>query len=536
MRLKKGLRLIVVGVVLLGLLGSAGACRQSEPQAQKTGKEGGTLIVGNPYGPTTFDPAYCTEQGGIDVIMLVFDSLIAHDDKYQIMPQLAESWESPDPVTWVFHLRKGVKWQDDNEVFPKGKAPEVTADDVKYTIERLLNPETKSTRASLVKQVDKVEAVDKYTVKITTKQPDAFFLDNLASVFIVNQQVIEKLGKDRFAKNPIGSGPFKFVEFVPDSHVKLRRNEAYFVKPYLDELTVKIIPDQNVLLVSLESGDVGLDRLLPSPEIPRIKSDSRYVTYPGPLRAYRYAAFNCKNPLFTDVRVRKAIAMALDLDSAIKAIFPEGVAERAYGPVPPNIVGHDPSLKDLWKYDPEGAKALLKEAGWKQGSDGLWVKDGKKLTFTIKAPSQDPNRSKFAVIMSEQLKAIGVKAEVQLLEWGTLISDMDSGNTDMYIVGGFSGPSGMIFLFHSRNQGSAGNASFYSNPQVDELLDRGAVTVDRAEREAIWKQAQRIVVQDFVHIPLYHEAWFGAHSTKVQDFMPDWGFVTVKNNTWLQKD
>lgn len=538
-RCRRWLLAIVALALIFGSL--AGCAGQEQPKATPPAKPadpkvGGKIVAGNPYGPTTFDPAYCTEQGGIDVINLVMDALYARDDKNAIIPDLALSHENPDPTTWVFKLRKGVMWHDDNEVFPKGKSREVTSADVKYTFERLLDPANKSPRVSLISTVTKVEAPDPYTIKVTTKEPDAFLLENLPSVYIVCKEAIDKLGKEKFAKAPIGCGPFKFVEFKPDSHVKLVRNDAYYQKPYLDELTVKIIPDQNVSLVALESNDVQVTEILPSPEIPRMMKNDKFKVYPSPTWAYRYASFNCKKEPFTDPKLRKALCMALDIDLGIKAIFPEGVAIRAYGPVPKNVVGYDETLKDLWQFDKTKAKEALAALGWKPGSDGILQKGGKKLQFTIKAPSQDPNRMKFAVILSQQWKDIGVKADVQSLEWGTLIDDMNKGNTDVYIVGGFSGASGMGFLFHTKNQGVPGNASFYSNKQVDALIDKGSVTVDTAAREKIWKEAQRLLVSEYPHIPLYHEAWFTAASNKVNDFFAPFTFNTSKNNTWLTKN
>ena len=533
--------LFVVLCLGIGLVSGCAGTKptQPAPPAPKTDeptKTGGKVIAGTPYGPTTFDPAYCTEEGGIDVMNHVFNALYSRNDKFQIIPNLALSHENPDPLTWVFHLREGVMWHDDNEVFPKGQSREVTAEDVKYTFERILDPESKSPRVGLISLVSKVEAVDSHTVKITTKQPDAFLIDNIPSVYIVPKEAVEKLGKEKFARNPIGSGPFKFVEFKPDSHVTLVRNDAYYDKAYLDELTMRVIPDQNVLLVSLETNDVQVNKLLPSPEVPRIREDSRFKTYPSPTYAYRYAAFNVRNPLFSDPELRRLLALALDIDAGIKAIFPEGVAVRAWGPVPPNIVGHDPTLEDLWKIDRSKILDELAALGWKPGTDGILAKGDQKLEFTIKAPSQDPNRTKFAVIIGQQWKELGIKAEVQTLEWGTLIDDMDKGNTDVYIVGGFSGASGMMFLFHTKNQGPPGNASFYSNKSVDELMDKGAITVDVAEREKIWKEAQRIIVSEFAHIPLYHEAWFSATSVKVNDFFPSFRFHSSQNNVWLTKN
>jgi len=528
-------------VVLVGLALVLSSCGPSEqgaegtPEEPKDEKFGGTLRFGSPYGPTTFDPAYSTEQGGINIIYQVFDRLYTRAGDNSLIPGLAESYENPDSKTWVFHLRQGVTWHDGNEVFAEGESRDVVADDVVYTIERLLAEETASPRKPLVEAVAEAKALDDYTVEIVTKEPDAFFLGNIASVPIVPQEAIEKLGKEGFGRFPIGSGPFEFVEYEPDSHVILQRNEDYWNEPYLDKVEYRVVPDLNSLLVSLESGDVDAIELMPVEEYGRINEDENFVIIDSPTLAYRYAAFNTKNELFMNRDVRKAVTMAIDIDAAVSNIFPEGLAVRAYGPVPPHVMPVDDKLQDYWTYDPEGAAQLLAEAGWEDSDgDGVLDKDGQAFAITIKTPGQDRPRTKFGVIIADELQKLGIAAEPQPLEWGTLIADMNSGNTDMYICGGFSGDNGIIFLFHSRNQGSAGNSSFYENPEVDRLLDLGAITVDPEEHQEIWYEAQRLIVQDYPHIPLYHQKWFGVASARVHD-MANFILVDTERNTWIEE-
>lgn len=513
----------LVVVMLLGLSVTVAGCGKK--------KNANTLVFGSPYGPKTFDPAFVTEQGGMDVNGMVFDSLMTRTPDNQMIPRLALSYENPDPTTWIFHLRQGAYWQDDNAVFAKGKAPEVTAADVVYTVKRLLDPATTSPRKALVDSVQDVVAVDKYTAKITTKTPDAFFLTNIGELPIVNKTVVDTLGADKFGHDPIGSGPFKFVEYVPDSHVTLTRNDRYYIKPNLQTVTYKIIPDQNTLYVSLESGDVDAIEITPQQQLAAAKANPDFKVLENGMWAYRYAAFNCKDPLFTDPKVRQAIAMSVDLDGALTAIFPDGSAIRAHGPVPPKISGYDETLKDLWQYNPDKAKQTLADLGWKDhDGDGILDKNGKPFEFSIEAPANDTPRIKFAVVISEGLKAIGVKGNVKTVEWGTLISDMDNAKTQMYVVGGFSGASGMKMLFSTATQGSAGNNSFYSNPQVDRLLEEGSQATDPATHEQIWKQAQRIIVGDWVHIPLYFQMWYTTTSSKVHDFWPSFTLVSTQNN------
>jgi len=528
-------RLYLPTVFLTLALVLAGCTTKGQTPGSPGAQAGGTLVVGDSWSVVTLDPAMYNDQGSYDVITLIFDALVDHDENYKVIPRLATSWENPDNTTWIFHLRKDAKWQDGNEVFPEGQGPQVTAEDVKYTIERLLDPATKSSRIALVQSVDKVEAVDKYTVKITTKQPDAFFLDNLASVFIVNKKVVETLGPEKFARSPIGSGPFKLVELQPDDHTTVVRNEDHWTKPNLDKIIIKPIPDPNAMLVALESGDIQVAAQVPQKDVARLQQVSTLKVQKQTLAAYRYVAFNCAKEPTKDLKFREAISMAIDMDAAVNAIFPPGMAERAVGPVPPNILGYDPSLKQYWEYNPDKAKQLLSELGWTDtDGDKILEKGGKELTLKILAP-QDTNRSKLSVIIATSLKDLGIKAEVQNLEWGTLLSEIDKGNFDMFILGGFSGPNGMIFLFHSRNKGPNGNNALYENPEVDRLLDLGSTLVKPEEREPVWKQAQELIVKDKPHIPAYHEYFFFGYSSKLHDYQGDMRFVSSKNNAWLEK-
>ncbi|HHY11256.1 MAG TPA: ABC transporter substrate-binding protein [Firmicutes bacterium] len=531
--MRKAVCLILVIASVFLLAGCGPGTDDPNANGSSEPKVGGTLVIGDAWSVVTMDPALYNDDGSWHVVNNVFDALVDHNSKREVIPRLAESWDNPDNNTWIFHLRKDARWQDGNQVFAEGEGPEVTAEDVKYSIERILDPATRSGRLTLVNSVDKVEVLDEYTVKITTKEPDAFLLDNLTGVYVVNQKVIETLGAEEFARNPIGSGPFKLEEMKPDDYVSLVRNDDYYIKPNLDKIIIKPIPDQNAMLIALESGDVDAVAQIPQKDVERIESVSNLSVMKQSTAAYRYTAFNCENEPTSDPKFREAISMAIDMDGAVNAIFPPGMAERAYGPVCPNILGYDPSLEKYWEYNPEKAKQLLAELGWKDSDgDGILDKDGEELNLKILGP-QDANRSKLSVIIATSLKDLGIKTDVQNLEWGTLLTEVDKGNFDMFILGGYSGANGMLFMFHSRNKGPNGNNALYENEQVDELLDRGIALVDPEEREPVWKQAQEIIVQDKPHMPAYHEYFFFAYNKKVHDYSGRFQFVTTENNVWL---
>jgi peptide/nickel transport system substrate-binding protein len=322
-------------------------------------------------------------------------------------------------------------------------------------------------------------------------------------------------------------------EVKPDDYVSLVRNDDHWLKPNLDKIILKPIPDPNALLMALEAGDVDLVAQIPQKDVERIGATPGLVVMKQGTAAYRFIAFNCEKDPTSSLEFRDAICAAIDMDGAVNAIFPPGMAERAVGPVAPPNLGYDPSLSKYWEYNPEKALETLGKLGWKDtDSDGVLDKEGKPLKLRIIAP-QDANRSKLSVIVATSLNEIGIKAEVQNLEWGTLLSESDKGNFDMLILGGYSGPNGMIFMFHSRNKGPNGNSARYENPRVDELLELGVTLLDPEEREPVWKEAQELVVKDRAHMPAYHEYFFFAYNDEVKDYAGNFQFVSEINNVWL---
>ncbi|HHV93041.1 MAG TPA: ABC transporter substrate-binding protein [Firmicutes bacterium] len=524
---KKGLISLITAVLVAVC---AGAALAAAP------REGGTLQIAV-KSVTTLDPHLTASDFDYAVLSQIFDTLVATGKDGQPIPRLATRWENPDDLTWIFYLREDAYWHDGNAVFPKGQSRPVTAEDVKYSLERVLNPETKSPFLGALSNIDRVEVVDDFTVKIVTKAPDPFLLDpiRLAGIAIVPKEAVETLGPAGFARQAIGSGPFKLVRFVPDDQVVLDKNESYWKKPLLDRVVFKIIPDDIVAVMALEAGDVHVSLSVPPNEVDRLRGDQRIKLYRSAQGWYRGLGFNVQTPPFDELKVRRALAMAVDIDSAVANVFGDN-AQRAYGQVGPGLIGYDPSLKELWPYDPEGALALLAEAGFTPGPDGMLQRDGEKLTVEIKTMNE-PARVRIVTILVTQLRELGINASLAIQEVGTWSADLQNGNTGLFMDFAYSGATGLHAMFHSDNIG-ASNAHFYSNPVVDELLSRGSVTIDPKEREVIWKEAQRLVMEDVVVIPLYFEFGYTAADARVNDFVPpQWNFniVSEENNVWLSR-
>jgi len=514
----------VLGVLIVGLVILIGV--------SSLGVEGLTLKIATPYTIETLDAFKWSSDGDYYVLDQVYEPLVNTEGPY-IIPRLAKSWDNPNSRTWVFHLRENMFWQDGNEVFAEGEGEQVTAQDVKYTYDFLLDPKNNARmQTRLAPIIESVEVVDDFTVKFITKEPYAFLLNDLNSVAIVSQKVYETLGPERFADYPIGCGPFEFVEYRSGDRVELRANEDFFIKPNLAKVVFYVVPDKMTALMALEAGDIDIALQIPAGEVARVLEGGKIRVVRNSYGWYRYAAFNLDYPLFKDWRVRMAISMAVDLDSAVTTIFPtERLAERAYGPVPRGIPGFTEGWKGLWCFDPERAKALLAEAGWEDtDGDGILDKEGKPFSFTIQPP-HEPHREKLAVLISTYLKKIGIEANVQVKDWAAHLEDVRTGNVEMFLMGGGSTPNGLIYLFHSVSTAGTAHDTHYVNPYLEEILDEAKATVDLEKRKELWAKAASLVVLDRVHLCGYYEYIQVGMDPRVKGFDPPTPWTSLVNET-----
>lgn len=518
-------RLVTVGVVALALLVGATALAQ---------QRGGTLRIAY-TSITQLDPYKTAANDEINASSLVFDPLfVIGKDDFQPVPHLAESWEAVDDTTWEFHLRQGVMFQDGNEVFPEGQSREVTADDVVYSVNRFLEVSTAFTLGN----VTSVEAVDDYTVRITTAEPDPFLVtdvNRLARVVIVPHEAIEQLGEEGFARHPIGSGPFELTSFTPDQDLTFQRNEDYWLDTYLDAVEFVFIPDPTVQTIAVEAGDVDVvPYLFNIDSVAQLQDTPGIELYPRG-GSYRGLGFNVTTPPFDEFEVRDAISKAIDIDAAVAAVV-EPFGHRAYGQVPPWVdFEQDPTLEELWEYDPEEALEILESVGFTPGPDGVLQRDGEPLSFAIKTIAGSQVR--VLTILVTQLQELGIDATLQQQDTAVWAEDLQTGNdTGVFFDYSFAGTTGLYSLFHSSNAGRT-NTHFYENEDVDALLDEASRTVDFAERNRLWLEAQRLIMQDRAAIPLYFEFGYSVVSERVHDWVVPWGglhLVSLENNVWVE--
>ena len=467
---------------------------------------GGTVRVGVNADFTTMDPHLSTAAVDRQVYQSVFDTLVRLNPELNLQPGLAQSWEQPDPTTLVFKLRSGVKYHD-GEPF--------NAASVRANVERMQN-HPKSLRKAELADVASVEAVDETTVKFNLKQPSSPLLSLLTdrAGMMVSTKAAEAAGDD-FARNPVGTGPFKFVEWVKDDRLVARKFDQYWDKdadgvqlPYLDEVIYKPIPDGNQRLTSVRTNTVDIIDFPNSKDVPSMRNsqDPKYLEIPG--LAFRYIQFNVERPPFDNKAVREAVAWSLDREAINKAVFFDA-GQPAQQAIPPSSWAFDPSFKPFTR-DVDKAKAKLAESGIQNPRFSALV-------------TNTPEERQLAEVYKEQLADVGLQMDVELLEFATLL-DRSNRSDFTAIVLQWSGrpdPDGNTFgYFHSKG---AQNRGKYSNPRTDELLERARTTYDQNERKALYGEMNKVLAEDVPMVFVQHRPEIKIMAPKLENFphVPD---------------
>ncbi len=473
---------LIIGIlpVLSGCGGAQDTTSNQPKESNEPGVEGGTLIIAELSDATQLDPHKGTDIPSANVYHgKIYEGLVAQDENMNVIPALATEWKKVDDLTWEFKLREGVKFHDGTDF---------TADAVKRTIERVLNPDTASPRASLFKMITEVKVVDDYTVQLVTEYPFAPLLANLShySAGIISPKAIDELG-DKLGQNPAGTGPFKFKSWSPGAEIVLEKYEEYWgEKAKVNEVVFKVIPEDATRLSMVETGEAHLAEPVQVTEVERVEGSSNMTLHRSDALGIDYIGFNLKKEPFNDVRVRQAINYAVDMDVILEGVY-NNIGSKATAPMGPGVWGHNPNL-EAYAYDVNKAKELLAEAGYPNGfKTTIWTNDNKA-------------RMDLAEVVQSQLKGVGIEAEIKVMEWGSYLEATANGEHDMFVLG-WSNMTGdadynQWFLYHTDAQGNPGNRTFYSNPEVDKLIDAGRKETNPDERLKIYAQAQEIEMKD----------------------------------------
>ncbi len=479
-------KLLVTVVVLFGVLGMASL-------GTLTQEHGGTLIAGIHSDPIGFDPHTTSAYSSFEVLENVYDTLV--ELSYNLLPQpaLATSWVvSENGLTWTFLIRSGVK-------FHNGRS--LTAEDVKYSLERIMDPETGSGNAWRLAAVESIETFGDQVVAIHLKHPYPALVAKIAygkPIAIVAKENVED---GTINTHPIGTGPFEFVEHIPGNRIVLKRNPNYWRegKPYLEQLIYRPIPDEIVRVTSLLTGDIDWLDTVPPQRISELKGNENLVVGEVDGMSYWYIGVNCMREPMSDKRVRQAIAYAIDR-AEITAAAKWEAATPSDNPLPEGSYWNAGYHPYLGHESLEKAGELLAEAGYADG-----------FKADVMVSTQFPETVRAAQVLQAQLQALGIELEIRVLEWGTWLEEEAAGNFDFYICGWISNLSPDDYFYAQHYTDEVFNFTGYSNTELDELLDQGRREADPEKRFEIYAQVQRIIIDDapyiYLYIPKVVHAW-----------------------------
>lgn len=505
-------------------------------------KSGGTFTVGSPQEPDRLWGPFTGLTVAQEVALLVEGCLVRTDDELLPVPDLASEVPtmenggiSKDGLTYTFKLRKDVKWHD-------GKA--LTSKDVKFTYDVMVMKDTDVRSRIGWDQITSVDTPDDYTVIFKFKSIDAPFLDRVAITGILPQHVLGGLdaaaiNKHAWFRAPMGTGPFKFKEWVSGDHVTLVKNPDYFKKgqPYLDQIVYKIVPDANALLNQLDTGEADCRFRLNNEHVEIAKGLKNATVISTPSVTPWLLWMNQTQAPFNDKSIRLALAYGIDKEGIAKTLL-KGLVEPSWQLVSPLSWAYDPNVPKH-KYDPAKAKQILDDAGWKMGSDGIREKDGKKLSFEVMNIAGEQERVQILSFAQRQWKDIGVDAKIKMVDvatmWGNALPKRTYEMAYSY-TGRLADPD-MSGWYMSPSKSPAYNYSGYSNPDTDKLLTDALQTVDQAKRKEIYLKVQQTVAEDETYLFLF---WLTNHTVlnkKLKGYKPAPGYLEFWNadEWWLDK-
>ena len=531
-------RVILLAAALLAAV-SLSACGRSDTAGPSADAGvpvyGDTLVEASIGDISGLIPNITSDSSSHEIGGLIYSNLVRTNKDLEVEGELAERWDvSKDELTITFYLRKGVKWHDGEEV---------TAEDVDFTYRYMIDPKTPTAYAESFRQVRKAEVVDRYTYRVTYDKPYAPGLLSWG-IWILPRHILEpawKAGVDlrttQQNRRPVGSGAYRFVEWKTGEKVVLESNHDYFEgRPYINRVVYRIIPDPSTIFLELKAKDIDMAGLTPiqfrrQTEYPAFQKAFHRYQYLA--NAYTYLGFNLRDPRFQDKRVRQAIAHAIDKQEIIDGVL-LGLGRQAVGPYKPGTWWYKADVK-TFPFDPERAKALLAEVGWKPGSDGILEKDGKPFSFTIRTNQGNLVRQQTAEIIQRRLKAIGIDVKIHVVEWAAFLNTfIRKRDFEAIILGwGLGTDPDQYEIWHSSKTGSEElNHISYKNPKVDDLLEAGRRTFDQAKRKAIYGELQEIMAEDQPVVFLFVPDALSVVSSRVRGIEPAAAGISYNFTKW----
>ena len=470
---------------------------------QKAERNPNTFIESSVGDARRLNPVIANDAASGTINDQIFNGLVKYDKDIRLIGDLAERWEvTRNGKTITFFLRKGVKWHD---------GAEFTAEDCLFTYQRLIDPNVATPYSSSYMDVRKAEVKGKYVFRVTYKEPFSPALESWAIGMIPKHLLAGKdINTDAFNRNPVGTGPFKFKEWIAGQKIVLEANDDYFEgRPKIDQFVFRIIPDSSTMFQELLSGGVDMMGLNPlqylrKSETRRIKEN--YVKFRYPANAFTYLGYNLTSPLFSDIQVRQALSYAINRQAIIDGIV-LGIGRPCTGPYAHVSWAYNPNARS-YEYDPERARRMLAEAGWDDtNNDGILEKNRKPFRFTIMTNQGNSERIRTAEIFQQNLKAVGIEVNIRVMEWQAFLEQIDKRSFDAMILGwSMSRDPDLYDIWHS-SKTRKGEYNFigYKNVEVDRLLVRGRRIFDVEKRKKIYYRIHEILAEEqpyaFLYVP-----------------------------------
>ena len=504
--MRRTFHFIIIFITMFVLL----ACSQSQQednssvQVDKPPADGDILVRGDIGDASNLIPLLASDSASHSIAGMIYNGLVKYDKNMNITGDLAESWDvSQNGLVITFHLRRGVKWHDGSDF---------TSADVLYTYQVTVDPKTPTAYAGDFMLVKKAEAPDAYTFRVTYDKPFAPALISWSSAILPRHLLDGKdITQSPLSRHPVGTGPYKFKEWVAGQKIVLVANEEYFGgRPRIDGRITRIIPDTATMFLELRAQHLDMMGLTPLQYTRQTDNNlfknnfnkHRYLAF-----AYTYLGYNLKNPLFADRRVRQAISYAINKEEIISGVL-LGLGKPATGPYKHGTWAYNDKVK-IYNYDPRRARELLEQAGWKDADgDGIVEKNGRPFEFEILTNQGNETRQKCAEIIQRQLKEVGIAVKIRIVEWSAFITHfINKRNFDAVILGWTIplDPDAYDVWYSGKTAPEELNFVSYNNPEADEMLEKGRSTFDQAARKKYYDRFQEILAEDqpytFLYVP-----------------------------------
>lgn len=502
----------VTAVLIISMVASLLTGCGSSSKASKSGSTKDTLTVAVDAGVVSLDPIATNDVASSNVMTQIYETLVQLNDKGEVIPMLAESFKQTDSVTYEFKLKKGVKFHNGEEL---------KASDVKFSF-------TRASKAPAVAHImgdidtSSFKTPDDYTISFKLKKPNTGFLASLVhtGASIVNEKAVTAAG-DKYAMNPVGTGPFKFVSCTKGSKTELTRfDDFHGDKPKFKNMVLKVIPEPTNRVIELETGAADIAYNVSTNDVKRVQENSKLQLQRVIDNSTAYMGFNTQKKPFDDVRVRQAISYAIDTTQVVNTVW-KGIGKPAVGPIAPNLKYSNTTLK-AHEYNVEKAKELLKEAGYPNGF---------KTTIST---NDRKERVDMATIMQSELKEIGIDAEIKVLEWAAYVNALGTGQHDMFILGWVCqtpDPDMAVYSpFLSTNKGAGGNYAYFSDSKLDSLITQGRSMADSDARKEVYYQIQQEIIDQAPWVFLNNGEQVVGTSKSVKGFKPSpFGYHVLYN-------